>query len=88
MGATARLVQPGGRGAGRLTSIAVMRSTVAATTSSNVAERRIDAAADSDPSVGRWRLQFHAPSPNTSATIHSLAMSAYPYGVDHKFANT
>jgi hypothetical protein len=53
-----------------------MMRTIAATVSSADAERRIDAAAVSDPNVGRWRRQFQAPSPNTNATTQSYAISA------------
>src|SRR4051794_10383203 len=70
----------GGRGDGMLRRIAVAASTSVATVSSLLDERRIDSAAWVLPSVGRWRRQFHAPSPNTTATSASLTSSVHPYG--------
>jgi hypothetical protein len=63
-------------GDGRLTMIAVMTRTIAAIESSAAADRRIDAAAGSVPSMGRCRRQFQAPRPKTSATNTSFTMSA------------
>jgi hypothetical protein len=63
-------------GLGKLTRIAVSKRTRAAKTSSVVAERRIFMAPPSMPSDGPTWRQFHAPSPTTTATTQSLAISA------------
>lgn len=65
-------------GDGRLTRIDVTIRTTAATDSSRVAERLIDNAADSFPSVGRCRRQLKAPSANTVATNTSFMISVLP----------
>ena len=65
-------------GEGKLTRIDVTMRTTAATDSSRVAERRIELAADSFPSVGRCRRQLKAPSANTVATNTSLMISVLP----------
>lgn len=61
-----------------LNNTAVAASTIAATATSDVAERRIASAAPSLPNVGLWRRQFHAPSAKTIVTKHSFTMSAMP----------
>ena len=76
------------RGAGMLNSTAVAASTNAATTISDVADRRSASAAGSVPNVGFRHLQFHVPSANTAATKHSFTINAMPYGVDQRFDNT
>ena len=68
--------------------MAVATSTSAATETSIVAERLIDCAAPSVPSVGRCRRQFHAPSANTIATRHNFTTSAIPYGDNHRLDST
>jgi len=56
----------------------VAASTSAATTTSDVADRRSATAAGSVPNVGFCRRQFQAPSANTMATKHSFTINATP----------
>jgi hypothetical protein len=55
--------------------IAVATSTSAAAVNSARAEWRMATAPSSVPSIGRWRLQFHAPRAKTPATRQSFTMS-------------
>src|SRR5438132_348614 len=76
------------RGAGMPSNTDVAANTTAATTTSDVAERRMASAAVSLPNDGRCRCQFQAPNANTAATKTSFTISATPYGVDQRFDRT